>query len=64
MELQEFLQNFFLILIPKLNKEHEEETRSIDAKTPQKPDIKFDLAPHNEHWLSMMQEEGLEVMVM
>jgi hypothetical protein len=49
MEQQEFLQNFFLILIQILNKEHDEETLSIDVKMHQIPDIKFDQFQVNEH---------------
>jgi hypothetical protein len=39
---QESLLNFFHSLIPKPNREHGEETPSIDVKMQQKPDIKFD----------------------
>lgn len=39
---QESLQNFFLLSMKKLNKGHDEEMRSIDVKTLQKHDIKFE----------------------
>jgi hypothetical protein len=64
MEQQEFLQNFFHSLMKKHNKERGEEMLSIDVRTLQIPDIKFDQFLVNELWLSMMHEEDLEVMVM
>ncbi|MEI6119429.1 MAG: hypothetical protein WCP92_09995 [bacterium] len=50
MEQQEFLQNFFLSSMNKLNKEHGEETPSIDVKMHTIPDIKSELFLANEHW--------------
>jgi hypothetical protein len=42
MEQQDSLLNFFHSLIPQPSREHGEEMLSIDARTLQKPDIKFD----------------------
>ena len=55
MEQQESLQNFFpssmtsVLARERHNKEHGEEMRSIDVKTHQIPDIKFDQFQANEH---------------
>jgi len=49
MELREFLLNFFRSLIQTPNKEHGEETQSIDVKMHQTPDIKFEQFQVNEH---------------
>jgi hypothetical protein len=49
MEQQGFLQNFFRSLMRKHNKEHGEETPSIDVKTHRTPDIRFDQFQVNEH---------------
>jgi hypothetical protein len=48
MEQQESLQNFSLSLIQTPNKEHGEETPSIDVKMHLIPDIKFDQFQLNE----------------
>ena len=64
MEQQEFLQNFFPLVVKKSNKEHGEEMLSIDVKMHHTPDIKFDQFQVNELWLSMMHEENFEVMDM
>lgn len=62
MEQPEYLQNFFLISMSILSKEPDEEMLSIDVKTLQKPDIKFELLQVNERLSSMMLEEDLEAM--
>ena len=63
MEQREFHLNSFLISIHKPNRGHGEVMLLIDVKTHQIPDIKSEQLQHNEHWLCIMQEENLEVMV-